>query len=76
MTYYTMSRLKFCYDLLSCTAGIASVILVILTVVNTTFLYAYAAAVTVILTALFVKRSEMYRTKMDNCSYKHYLDNE
>ncbi len=76
MTYYTMSRLKFCYDLLSCTAGIASIIFIILALVNVTVLYGCAAAVTVLLTALFIKRSEMYRTKMDNWSYKHYLDNE
>ena len=76
MTYYAYGRLKFCYQLLAFLTGIASIILAIIAIVNTEILYGCATAVTVMLTALFIKRSEMYQTKMDNWSYKHYLDNE
>ena len=76
MSYYSYGRLKFCYQLLASLTGIVSIILAIFAIVNTSILYGCATAVTIILTAAFIKRSEMYQTKMDNWSYKHYLDNE
>ena len=46
----------------------------IVAVTTTSILYGCGAAVCVLVCAGSVKRAEMYQTKQDNWSYKHYLD--
>ena len=48
----------------------------IVAVTTTSILYACGSAVCVLLCAISVKRAEMYQTKQDNWSYKHYLDKD
>ena len=38
-------------------------------------LYGWITALFVLLAVGSIKRARMYQTKMDNWSYKHYLDN-
>ena len=75
MTYYTYGRLKFCYQLFAFMSIILAIAFMIMTLQNYSILYAFASAILVLVCAGCVKRSEMYQTKMDNWSYKHYLDN-
>ena len=74
MSYYSYGRLKFCYQLLCFITMIGAIGFGIVAVTTTSILYGCGAAVCVLLCALSVKRAEMYQTKQDNWSYKHYLD--
>ena len=74
MSYYSYGRLKFCYQLLCFIAMLGAIGLGIVAVTTTSILYGCGAAVCVLVCAGSVKRAEMYQTKMDKWSYKHYLD--
>tara|TARA_R100001510_G_C7645160_1_gene202545 strand:- start:440 stop:667 length:228 start_codon:yes stop_codon:yes gene_type:complete len=74
MSYYSYGRLKFCYQLLAFFAFIGTIVSAIIAITNGSTLYGCAAAVCILVCAGCVKRSEKYQTKMDNWSYKHYLD--
>lgn len=80
MSYYSYGRLKFCYQLLCFITTLGAIGLGIVAVTasssneTSAILHACGSAVCVLLCALSVKRAEMYQTKMDNWSYKHYLD--
>jgi len=74
MSYYSYGRLKFCYQLLCFITMLGAIGLGIVAVTTTSILYACGAAVCVLVCAGSVKRAEMYQTKQDNWSYKHYLD--
>ena len=83
MSYTNMSRLKFCYDLLSYVSlafmllSTVSIILMQLNGTYTTHLWIPVTSM-FIFTALFmigIKRSEMYQNKIDEWDYQHYLDN-
>jgi len=76
MSYLKLSRLNFCYQLFAFFAFVGTIASAIIAITNESIMYGYIAAVCVLVCAGCVKRSEMYQTKMDNWSYKHYLDNE
>ena len=48
----------------------------IVAVTTTSILYACGSAVCVLVCAGSMMRAEMYQTKQDNWSYKHYLDRD
>jgi len=75
MSYHSYGRLKFCYQLFAFVSIILAVAFMIMTLQNYSMLYALGSAILILVCALCVKRSEMYQSKMDNWSYKHYLDN-
>ena len=74
MSYYSYGRLKFCYQLLCFIAMLGAIGLGIVAVTTTSILYGFGSAILVLVCAGCVKRAEKYQTKMDNWSYKHYLD--
>lgn len=74
MSYYSYGRLKFCYQLFAFMSIILAIAFMIMTLQNYSILYALGSAILILVCAVCVKRSEKYQTKMDNWSYKHYLD--
>ena len=74
MSYYSYGRLKFCYQLFAFFAFIGLLGFMIMAVTNHSILYGCISGVFALICAGCVKRSEMYQTKMDKWSYKHYLD--
>ena len=76
MSYYSYGRLKFCYQLFSFFAFIGVIAFMVMAVHNHSILYGCASGIFALICAGCVKRSEMYQTKMDNWSYKHYLDKD
>ena len=74
MSYYSYGRLKFCYQLFAFLSIVLAIAFMIMTLYNYSILYAFGSAILILVCAGCVKRAEMYQTKMDNWSYKNYLD--
>ena len=67
MKYHIYRRIQFCYHLLAFVGICASIAFAIVAVTVGSPLYGIIAAVSVMITALSVKRSEEYQTKIDKC---------
>ncbi len=75
MSYLHYSRLNFCYQLFAFLSILGMGAFAVAAIYTSSVLYGWITALFVLLAIGSIKRAEKYQTKMDNWSYKHYLDN-